>query len=294
MLYDQIININLGHDIKPSISLLQFDSGRRFVIYIEDFSIPEQSDVKIYVKKPSGHEVLNPCTSTGNRVETPCTVQMAAETGISEAQLQITCGGTFLTSFPFTLKVSENPSAHNEIASSDEYRILEDLIDQARGIFESEAGRAAAEKSRSESEAVRISAESSRCTAENNRKAAESSRSAAESARVTAETSRTAAESARSAAEDSRRTAESARAAAETGRVAAETGRETAEKQRTANDAGRETRITDIENELEQVNGIVNNMEDIYVRRDGDSITLGKGTIAYDAVKNGFHITFVP
>lgn len=176
MAYDQIVNLNLGFDLKPTLNVVQYDSGRLLNIYIDDFVVPQNSEVRIYVKKPSGHEIYNPCTYTDNLVITPGTLQMFAEVGVSHGAIQIITNGTYLTSFPFDIKVEPNPTATTQIESSDEYTILNDLITEARDIIAAEALRVEAEKKRVAAETARESAEDAREEAEQDRVNAESQR----------------------------------------------------------------------------------------------------------------------
>ena len=176
MAYDQIVNLNLGFDLKPTLTVVQYDSGRLLNLYIDDFMVPQNSEVRIYVKKPSGHEIYNPCTYTDNLVVTPGTLQMFAEVGTSSALIQIITNGTYLTSFPFNITVTPNATATTHIESSDEYTILNDLITEARDIIAAEALRVEAEKARVAAEAARAEAENSRETAEQNRETAEAQR----------------------------------------------------------------------------------------------------------------------
>ena len=162
MAYEQIVNLNLGFDLKPSLTVVQYDSGRLLHLYIDDFAIPANSEVRIYVKKPSGHEIYNSCTYEDNLVITPGTLQMFAEVGVSHGLIQIITNGTYLTSFQFDIIVNPNPTETVHIDSSDEYTVLTDLIEQAKLILEEEAKRVEAEKQRVLNETERISAESQR------------------------------------------------------------------------------------------------------------------------------------
>lgn len=176
MAYDQIVNLNLGFDLKPSLNVVQYDSGRLLHMYIDDFVVPQNSEIRIFVKKPSGHEVYNPCTYTENLVITPGTLQMFAEVGTSHACIQIITNGTYLTSFPLDIIVKPNPTATSTIESSDEYTILNDLITECRLMIEAEAKRVEAEKKRVAAEAARVEAEKERVEAEKNRENSEAQR----------------------------------------------------------------------------------------------------------------------
>ena len=191
LMYNPIITLNLGHDTTPTLSVPQFDTGRVLNLYIEDYIIPENSDVRVYMVKPSGHEIFNACTYVENLVATPGTIQMFAEIGKVNAWVQILTEGTILTAFPFYLDVVENPLAWNKVESCDEYMLLEDLISQAKGIFNAEKLRVEAENRRIEAEESRESVESSRVTAELIRIQNETVRETNEATRIDAEDKRT-------------------------------------------------------------------------------------------------------
>lgn len=162
MAYEQILNLNLGFQLKPSITVVQYDSSRTLHCYIQDFPVPLNSTVTIYVKKPSGHEVYNPCTYQDNLVITPGTLQMFAEVGTSEACIQIITDGKYLTSFPFQIIVTENLTANTTIASTDEYNIAQEVIVQGSAMISAEQERVAAEQERAAAEAERQAAEEER------------------------------------------------------------------------------------------------------------------------------------
>lgn len=162
MAYEQILNLNLGFQLKPSINVVQYDSSRTLHCYIQDFMVPENSVVTIYVKKPSGHEVYNPCTYQDNIVMTPGTLQMFAEVGTAEACIQIISDGRYLTSFPFLIIVSENLTASTTIASTDEYNVANELIIQGNTMLAAEEERVKAEQERQAAEAERQAAEAQR------------------------------------------------------------------------------------------------------------------------------------
>src|SRR5699024_10395332 len=93
-------------------------------------------EYRIYLRKPSGLEVYKQCTLKDNEIIVQVTSQMSAEDGITQGQIQIlktvsdSEDKTILSTFPFTLLVAENISTR--IISSNEFEILDGLIDEAR------------------------------------------------------------------------------------------------------------------------------------------------------------------
>lgn len=155
-MYPENINIHLDYDLQPTINIPQFDSGRELNIYLDSYIIPDKSETRIYIKKPSGHEIYYLCNYIGNKIICRGTLQMFAEIGQNLTQIQIISDGTYLGSFPFIFNVVNNPVAHIEIESKDEYAILDDLIDEARAIIITEASRVDAENSRVQAENQRV------------------------------------------------------------------------------------------------------------------------------------------
>ena len=224
MAYEQIVNINLGVDMNNVVSIQQYSSGQTFLFYIDNYTIPDDAQVKIYIKKPSGHEVLCTCAFEDNKVTAPVTLQMVAEVGQANGQIQIYQGGHYAYSYVFTLDVVGNEYAAMKIESSDEYRTLEELIASASYIIsdvneaealrkQQEEARVSAENDRLDAEEIRVANENQRIINENERIANENQRKANEQARVAAENARSTAELARDGAEDSRISQEAARAA---------------------------------------------------------------------------------
>lgn len=282
---EQIITINLDVDLNNTVTLPRYTSGKSFLFYIDNYTIPEGATVRVFVKKPSGHEVLYTCPFTENRITAPCTLQMTAEVGTANGQVQIFQNGSYLYSFVWTLQVTDNPYAAMQIESSDEYRTLEELIQGAEYILttvqQQEADRVTAENARASAETARASAESSRRSAETSRANAESGRVSAESGRVSAENSRVSAESARASAETARANAENARAAAENARASTYSNWNT--------NLG--TLLDNYNSLVDQIEGM-SNPDDKYVRLNTDWITRGSCTMQYSQAEGGLVISF--
>lgn len=189
--YNNNININLGFNMNNIVTLTQYSTGNIFEFHVDDYTIPDTADVNIFVKKPSGHECLIECLHKNNVIISPCTIQMVAELGESNGQVQIHNDGKFLFSFKFTINVTENIYAGLKIESSDEYRRLEELITAASYIIEDvnrqEAQRVIDENKRISNEETRKTNESTRQTNEKTRQDNEEQRKRNEQDRVTQE-----------------------------------------------------------------------------------------------------------
>ena len=96
-----------------------------------DYAIPSGAAARIYVKKPSGKEVYNSASLSGNTVTVQPTTQMFAEAGEQEGQLQLTSGQKILVTFPILFRVERNLISESAVESTDEYGVLLQLIGEA-------------------------------------------------------------------------------------------------------------------------------------------------------------------
>lgn len=282
MAYEQIININLGVDMNNTVSLPEYSSGKTFLFYIDDYTIPSDATVTIFVKKPSGHEVLCTCAFEDNKITSPCLLQMVAEVGKANGQIQIFQGGHYLYSFVFTLDVTENPYAAMKIESADEYRTLEELISSASYIIEdvnkAEAIRKQEEEARQTAEAARNESEEIRVTNEEQRIANEQERIESENQRKTNETTRI-------SNEESRKTQELTRDNAEATRISQE-------NQRVAEWETWQSAIEEVETLEARIEGL-ENPEAKYVLLDDNNITRGTYDPTSGSYTSGCSLTYI-
>lgn len=155
--------IRLQHNILTSVNAIQGDTGRMWHFIIDDYEIPLDAEVRMYVKKPSGKEIYNPAIVEEQIVSFQPTLQTLAETGQSIGQIQILSNGQSVSTFPFFLNVEKNYILSSEITSKDEFLILDGLIDDTRNVI---AEMRALIKTVTTQESSRVSAESARVEAE--------------------------------------------------------------------------------------------------------------------------------
>lgn len=144
-------------------------------LILADYNIPSGAEVRVYIKKPSGKEVYNNCTYSGNVVTIQPTLQMFAESGRQVGQIQIARSGKILVSFPLIFDVERNIISDSAVESSDEYGVLDALIMEARESIPratAAAGRAETAATAAETQAER--AKTAADKAEINAAAAES------------------------------------------------------------------------------------------------------------------------
>lgn len=136
---DEIIknNIQLKYKGIPTrIDLVQYTNAMTLVFVLTDYPIPSGATARIYVKKPSGKEVYNEATISGDAVTVSTTTQMTAEAGANNAQLQIVKGSIVAASFVFYLHVQPNIAEDTAIESSNEYGVLDGLIADANNLID--------------------------------------------------------------------------------------------------------------------------------------------------------------
>ena len=240
--------IRLHHNILTSVNAVQGDTGRMWHFIIDDYEIPLDAEVRMYVKKPSGKEIYNPAIVEEQTVSFQPTLQTLAEIGQSIGQIQILSNGQSVSTFPFFLNVEKNYILTSGITSENEFLILDELIEDARATLAEMKALiktvTTQETARVEAEKKRVSAENARVEAENLRKSAETSRSDAEKLRVSQEDSRKSAESNRVNAENIRVSQENTRKSSETTRTSNENDRKSKESERISAESARKNAET--------------------------------------------------
>lgn len=165
--------IRLHHDILTSVNAIQGDTGRMWNFVIDDYEIPTDAEIRLYIEKPSGKRIYNPGILQDDIISFQPTEQTLAEIGQSIGQIQITLNKQTITSYPFFLNVSKNYVLNADIQSTDEFLVLDNLIDEAqKTIADMKALMqkfTTQENARIEAEKIRVSAESARIQAENKR-----------------------------------------------------------------------------------------------------------------------------
>ena len=179
--------IRLHHDILTSVNAIQGDTGRLWHFVIDDYEIPTNAEIRLYIEKPSGKRIYNLGILQDSIISFQPTEQTLAEVGQSIGQIQITLNKQTITSYPFFLNVSKNYVLNASIESTDEFLVLDNLIDEAQ---KTTAEMKALMQKFTTQENARVEAEKKRVSAENARVEAEKKRVSAENARVEAENKR--------------------------------------------------------------------------------------------------------
>lgn len=166
-LLHQHVRIRMSHNIISTISAVQGDTAREFYFVFDDYEIPDDAELRVYIKKPSGKEIYHYCYLANGEVVVQPTMQMLAEVGKNIGQIQVIKNHAIVTTYPFYLTVEQNIIYSIKITSMDEFLILSDLIDNAR--IEINALQSLSKTIKAQEDA-RVVAESARVQAENKRK----------------------------------------------------------------------------------------------------------------------------
>ena len=122
----------LEEGIENPLSYVRATNAIPIVFHFRDYEIPDSATAQVFVNKPSGLAVYNSATISGNSVIVDTTMQMFAELGVSELQVQISNGDDSLVTFSCPVKVAQNyieyPSSQNE---SSLYNEIRDAISNA-------------------------------------------------------------------------------------------------------------------------------------------------------------------
>lgn len=128
----QNIRVRMNHNIITTVNLVQGDTAREFHFFFDDYIVPPESEVRIYVQKPSGLEFYGKCTLKNNEIIVQPRLQMVSEKGKNLGQIQIINDGEVITTFVFYLEIEKNLIYSTSITSSNEFEILDNLIQEAR------------------------------------------------------------------------------------------------------------------------------------------------------------------
>lgn len=236
------------------------DQSREIIIALRSsgvaWEVPLRATLRLRLLKPDGKAVYNNLPqSTDGKVHVTLEGQMLTAAGLARADIEITEGGTLLSSFLFFVDVTACAVPDGTIESTDEFGALQDALDRVDPAVEAcEAATDAADSA--------AASATSKITEMDQLKG---DLETAEAARVTAEQGRESAESARQSAEQQRQTdTASAISACNTAAGAANTAADRANKAAEAiegTDVGDlAVRVHDLEGEMDTVNGKIDGL----------------------------------
>lgn len=208
------------------VHYVQYSTEIPIDFIIQDYEIPSGATARFYLRKPSGNEVYNDCTISGNTVTLKPSAQTFAEKGLQKAQLQLMIEDKFLISFPIDFDVAENIIDDSAIESSSEYGALESLLQEAQTNIPA-AGEAATAANQAAQAANQAAGAANTAASEANT-ARDGANSAASAATTAAGQANTAAGAANTAAGEANTARDSANQAATAANQAAQNANDTA------------------------------------------------------------------
>lgn len=147
MIYTNLTMSLSREQVPPIVPMVQGDNGRGLQITLTDDVLVEETGevdsslmAQMWVKKPSGKEVSMDATQV-IRYQNSNSYQILfdgsdtfanaiAEEGLATAQVVLTSGKSYVTSFNIVFKVSKNIAVQSEIESSTEWANVIQLINE--------------------------------------------------------------------------------------------------------------------------------------------------------------------
>lgn len=221
------VDLNVAsYKLPVLVHYVQYSTEIPIDFIIHDYGIPSGATARFYLRKPSGNEVYNDCTISGNKITLQPSAQTFAEKGLQKAQLQLMIEENFLISFPIDFEVAENIIDSSAIESSNEYGALESLLQEAQTNIPA-AGEAATAANQA-AQAANTAAGTANQAAENASSATTAATNAASEANTAADQANTAAGEANTAAGEANIARDSANQAATAANQAAQNANDTA------------------------------------------------------------------
>lgn len=149
---------------KKAVNLVQYDQTIPVLCVSlkkggTEYKVPSDADVNIRMDKRDGYHVYNPALGV-NADRTiayfAVTPQMSTGWGDYYPIVEITVGGGVAGSAPIWLHFDRNPLPENAIISSDEYKTIQQLLEDVKAVkADTEAIKTATEQIKAQTEAVR-------------------------------------------------------------------------------------------------------------------------------------------
>ena len=252
-----------------TLNAKQFDTGRRFIFHIMDNDEPfDLTGCMVYLRiaKADGTEfqggeccstdgskiIINPAVGNGSQILT------AAGTNICELHLE-DANGITLTTWNFNINVEKRVHNGNNLASTDSYDVLDNIVKTEKVRVINENKRIENENQRERNERKRIENEDQRVQNENLRKQNEQSRQDKENSRISKENQRIQNEAERIENEQIRQNQESDRVSEESQRILDENLRKQNEQSRQDKENSRISKENQrIQNEAERIENEAN------------------------------------
>lgn len=149
---------------KKAVNLVQYDQTIPVLCVSlkkggTEYKVPSDADVNIRMDKRDGYHVYNPALGVNTErtiAYFAVTPQMSTGWGDYYPIVEITVGGGIAGSAPIWLHFDRNPLPENAIISSDEYKTIQQLLEDVKAVkADTEAIKTATEQIKAQTEAVR-------------------------------------------------------------------------------------------------------------------------------------------
>lgn len=149
---------------KKAVNLVQYDQTIPVLCVSlkkggTEYKVPSDADVNIRMDKRDGYHVYNPALGVNTErtiAYFAVTPQMSTGWGDYYPIVEITVGGGVAGSAPIWLHFDRNPLPENAIISSDEYKTIQQLLEDVKAVkADTEAIKTATEQIKAQTEAVR-------------------------------------------------------------------------------------------------------------------------------------------
>lgn len=145
--------IYVTHKTLPNpIEYVQGTNALPIVFTFADYTIPEGTEAKVYVEKPSHYCQYDIASITDNTVAVDVKDTMFDEVGTSNLQIKLTKDDKTLITFDYPVKVSKNRVAGNIPQSGNNSDLIDELLE--RGGLATEAAEAAADRANAAADRV--------------------------------------------------------------------------------------------------------------------------------------------
>ena len=140
IIHDTAVDFGERWSLGTAVNLMQYDKTLPIIavsLYSggQPYTIPSSADLNVRVGKPDGTKVYNPVLGC-NPERTICyieaTRQICAAYGQALAALELIIDSNIAGSSYILFDIARNPAQDNAIMSSDEYKILNDIVAEAR------------------------------------------------------------------------------------------------------------------------------------------------------------------
>lgn len=140
IIHNTAVDFGERWSLGTAVNLMQYDKTLPIIavsLYSggQPYTIPSNADLNVRVGKPDGTKVYNPvlgCNAQRTICYVEATRQICAAYGQALAVLELLIDTNIAGSSYILFDIARNPAQEDAIVSSDEYKILNDIVAEAR------------------------------------------------------------------------------------------------------------------------------------------------------------------